>query len=211
MIVILMGAPGAGKGTQANYLKDSLGFRKISTGDILRKHIAAKSELGKKIETIVSAGHLVSDDILQEVLRQEIEGEKNANVVLDGFPRSQPQAEWLEENVDTTGVIHIDVGQEELIRRIEGRLTCEKCEAVYHVTDNPPKKEGICDRCKAKLVRRKDDVRSSILVRLDAYDKQTSPVLGFYKKKGKYFRLDGNGKPATINKDLLQLMKKLER
>lgn len=210
MIVILMGAPGAGKGTQANYLMDSLGFRKISTGDILRKHIAAKNELGRKIEAIVTAGHLVSDEILQEVLKKELEHEENAKIVLDGFPRSLPQAKWLEGSVETAGVIHIDVEQEELIRRIEGRRSCQQCGAVFHVSDSPSKKEGICDRCGAKLIVRKDDVRSSILVRLDAFEKQTAPVLDFYKAKHKYFRVDGNGKPAAINKDLLKMMKKLE-
>ncbi len=199
MIVILMGAPGAGKGTQAEFLMREKGFRKISTGDILRRQVELKSELGKRIESIMNAGGLVSDEILLAVLKVELEKSQEKNIVLDGFPRTIPQAEWLAENANIASVIHVDVARDELIRRIEGRQVCSQCEAVYHKTEKAPKTVGKCDLCHSELRVRRDDQRDRVEARLDVYAKETEPVLSFYKKTGKYFRVDGAKSQIDVN------------
>ncbi len=209
MIIILMGAPGAGKGTQADFLVRSKGFKKIATGDILRRQIELGSAIGKQIEDIVNKGHLVSDDILLEVLRVSLREEAGKSIVLDGFPRTLGQAQWLSKQSDVAGVIHIDAEGEELVRRIEGRLICGTCHAVYHLREKPPRKEGICDRCASQLIVRKDDSRNKISVRLDTYENETAPVLNFYKELGKYFRVDGNRSTEQVSREIEALLGQL--
>ncbi len=211
MIVILMGAPGAGKGTQADYLMRENAFYKISTGDILRRQIESKTELGRSVEAIMNQGRLVSDSILTAVLKLELENSRGKNIVLDGFPRTIAQAEWLAKNEQIAGVLHIDVDREELIRRIEGRLVCSQCQAVYHASEKPPKLAGKCDRCSSELKVRRDDERDRVEARLDVYTRETEPVLGFYKKNGKYFRVDGARSQAEVSGRIKELLSQLER
>ena len=162
MIVILMGAPGAGKGTQADYLREDKGFIKISTGDLLRREVSSHSELGRKVRDIMDSGGLVSDSILLQIVKNALELYKDRNLVLDGFPRTVVQAQWLEENAAVSGVIHIDVDQEELIERLSGRLVCGTCESVYHSIRKPPMREGVCDKCGGTLNVRQDDRRDRV-------------------------------------------------
>jgi len=199
MIVILMGAPGAGKGTQAEYLKNKKGFLKVSTGDLLRREIALKTELGKQVENIVHQGGYVSDAILLEMIKNELDNSVNRDIVLDGFPRTLSQAQWLHGAAKVDGVIHIETDREELIGRITGRLLCSDCNTVFHLQRKAPKVTGICDVCGGRLKTREDDVRERVLHRLDVYVKQTAPVLEFYKEAGRYFSVNGNCDEVAVN------------
>ena len=211
MIVILMGAPGAGKGTQAEYLRTKKSFLKISTGDLFRREIALKTELGMQVEGIINQGGFVSDEILLQIMKNELDACKSHDVVLDGFPRTVRQAEWLVQNSSVSGVIHIDVERDELVARIEGRLICTQCEAVYQATRKPPLRAGWCDRCGNALKAREDDSYERVLHRLDVYMQQTEPVLEFFKQKKQYFRLDGNCSEDTVSRQLDILLSKLGR
>jgi len=211
MIVILMGAPGAGKGTQAEHLKKDKGFLKISTGDLLRREIAAKTELGKRVEDIMSRGALVSDEILLQVMKKELDLSHGRNLVLDGFPRTVPQAEWLSSVAKISGVIHIDADREELTSRIAGRLVCTACEAVFHISRKPPKIANQCDKCGGALTTREDDSRERVLHRLDVYHRQTEPVLEFYRENALYFRIDGNGVESSVSGQIDMLLEKIGR
>lgn len=208
MIVILMGAPGAGKGTQAEYLK-AKGFQKIATGDLLRKEIASKTDLGKQVEEIVNSGGLPSDQILMKIVAKELEASKSHNLVFDGFPRTVPQAEWLSKQARIAGVIHIDTDRAELLSRISGRLVCGGCGSVYHVVRKAPQVEGVCDKCGTALKIREDDTEERLLHRLDVYTAQTSPVLDFYKNTEQYFRIDGNCDENAVSKQIEVLINKL--
>ncbi len=206
MIVILMGAPGAGKGTQAEYLTIKKGFKKISTGDILRRQIEMGTDLGRRIEDIMNRGHLVSDEVLEQVLKQELAQGEDVDIVLDGYPRTIPQARWLDSNKKIAGIFHIDTSRAELVKRIEGRVVCGQCEAVYNVGAKPPRVSGVCDLCSGALKARKDDSRDKINVRLDTYERETEPVLNFYRGQGKYFRIDGNKGAAEVSKQIEDLL-----
>ncbi len=209
MIVVLMGVPGAGKGTQAEYLKIKKGFLKVSTGDLLRKEIDRKTSLGKHVEEVISRGKLVSDDVLLQIMKNELSASKDKNLVLDGFPRTVPQAEWLAQNAKIEGVIHIEANPDELLSRIRGRLTCPKCESVYHLTRKPPIREGYCDKCGSLLKVRNDDTDESVFLhRLEAYRYQTEPVLEFYKQRKQYFHIDGDADEETVSKQIDILLSK---
>jgi adenylate kinase len=209
MILILMGAPGAGKGTQAEHLKVDQGFLKISTGDLFRREIGLKTDLGRQVEEIINQGGLVSDEILTRIMKNELDACASQNVVLDGFPRTVRQAEWLAGNANLAGVIHIDAEREELIERLRGRLVCSRCEAVYHTVRKPPIKDGQCDKCGSPLKVREDDSLDRVLHRLDVYLQQTKPVLEFYKGTKQYFRVDGNGIEETVSKQIDELLSKI--
>lgn len=202
MIVVLTGAPGAGKGTQADLLVEKLGLRKLSTGDALRKHVKEGTEIGKIAGAIMERGELVPDDVLFKILEAEMNSVSGDTVVLlDGYPRNTSQAETLETlkaKHPVKATIHLDVPREVLIERLSGRRVCGSCGATYHVTSNPSRKEGVCDKCGGELTQRKDDKPESVAVRLDVYDKTTRPILDFYKAKGLYKRVEGDGQPTDI-------------
>lgn len=194
MIVVLTGAPGAGKGTQADLLVERRGFRKVSTGDALRRHIGLKSEVGKKAEMFISEGRLVPDDVLFDVLKAELGSKSNEMILLDGYPRNVAQAETLAKLASTHPVaatIHLDVRRSELLERLSGRRVCSSCGKSFHVSLNPPKKTGICDSCGGGLTQRVDDLPEKVAVRLDVYEKETSPIIAYYKEKGLYTKVDG--------------------
>ena len=187
MNLILLGAPGAGKGTQADAIRDAFSIPAISTGNLLREDIKLGTPAGLKAKEYMDAGQLVPDDIVVDVLKERIvQDDCKKGFILDGFPRSIPQAEALEKmGVNIDKVISIEVDDDEIIRRIAGRRTCSACGASYHVTDNPPKHENICDRCGSRLTVRDDDTVETIKSRLEVYHKQTEPLKSFYESEGK--------------------------
>ncbi len=206
MIVVLTGAPGAGKGTQAELLSQRCGYKKLSTGDALRKHVKLGTEIGKVAGGIMEKGELVPDDVLFRILKEELGslGPKEV-VLLDGYPRNLSQAETLETLKATQPVkaaIHLEVDRQDLIARLSGRRVCPSCGSTFHVTENPPKAAGVCDKCGSQLNQRADDKPESIGVRLDVYEKNTRPILDFYGKKGLYKKVAGVGQPETIYKSL---------
>lgn len=206
MIIVLMGAPGAGKGTQADLLVERSGYRKISTGDALRKHVKLGTPVGKQAGEIMARGELVPDQVLLQVLKEEIGSNPKEVIILDGYPRNLSQAETLKTVVEGThpvvGCMHLDVSRQDIVSRLSGRRVCSGCGASFHVTANPPKKEGVCDKCTASLYQRPDDDPKSISVRLDVYDKTTEPVLDYYRMRGLYSKINGGGVTNEIFKEL---------
>lgn len=206
MIIVLMGAPGAGKGTQADLLNDRAGFRKISTGDALRKHVKLGTPVGKQAGAIMARGELVPDDVLLNVLKEELGTDPKEILVLDGYPRNLSQAETLRDVVEGVHPVaccaHLEVPRDDIIVRLSGRRTCPSCSATFHVVANPPKTDGICDKCGTALVQRPDDEAKSIAVRLDVYDRATQPVLDYYQKRGLYRKVRGAGVTDEIFKEL---------
>lgn len=195
--IILMGPPGAGKGTQATRLEDEFRLPHISTGDMFREAIAKKTPLGLQAQAIIARGDLVPDDVTCALVKERLsQDDCKDGYLLDGFPRTIPQAEALQKmgieiGRPVTCVIDLEVPEQELIRRISGRRVCPKCGASYHVDTMKPKVDGICDRCGATLIQRKDDNAESFKTRLDNYYKQTQPLIDFYKGKGLYVSFDG--------------------
>ena len=198
--IILMGPPGAGKGTQAKVLIAKYGIPHISTGDMFREAIKAGTPLGKLAASYINDGHLVPDDVTIGLVKERLSQLDCANgYLLDGFPRTIPQAEALEKivkeiNREITYVINIDTPKEELISRICGRRVCKKCGAPYHIVNVKPKIDGVCDICGGELVQRPDDNEEALTIRLDAYNKQTKPLLEFYEKKGLLHTFSGKAK-----------------
>jgi adenylate kinase len=188
MRVVLVGAPGAGKGTQAKFLAEHYKIPQISTGDIFRANIAAKTDLGQEAKRFMDAGDLVPDKVTIGIVRDRIaKDDAKAGFLLDGFPRTVGQAEALTdilEDLDTPldVVLELQVEDDEVVRRLSGRRTCRKCGHVWHVEFDPPKREGICDVCGGELFQRDDDLPDTIRRRLEVYSKQTAPLVGFYEK-----------------------------
>ncbi len=195
MKLVLIGCPGAGKGTQAKMLSSKYGIAHISTGDLLREQISKGTELGKKVSEIINAGGLVSDDIVSAMLSERIKADDcKKGYILDGYPRNVSQAEGLESIVGSLDkVICYEVDDDVIVDRMSGRRSCPKCGRMYHVKYNPPKAEGICDVCGDKLIQRKDDNAETVLNRLNVYHKTTAPVIEYYDKKGILLRTSGVG------------------
>ena len=206
MIVLLIGAPGAGKGTQADLLASKVGYRKISTGDALRKHVKLGTPIGKQAEAIMARGELVPDDVLLKILKEELGSDSKETVILDGYPRNVTQAATLMTVVEKThpvkGCIHLDVSREELISRLSGRRVCSSCGTSFHIETSPPHLANVCDKCGGQLIQRPDDEPKSIAVRLDVYDKNTQPVLDYFKERDLYCRVNGSGVPSEIFDEL---------
>ena len=201
MIIILTGAPGAGKGTQADLVSQRQGFKKISTGDALRKHIKLGTEVGSRAKAYMAEGKLVPDEVLLGVLHSELEAAGKMTVLLDGYPRNVAQAKALSDIVgrdQIAGAIHLDVNLNVLVDRISGRRTCSNCAATFHISASPFKEGGRCDRCSGELVQRPDDTEDKVKVRLAVYEEETRPVLDFYRNLGLYHRVDGNGSTEDV-------------
>lgn len=193
MNLILLGAPGAGKGTLASYLIEKMGIPSVSTGNILREAVKNQTPLGKKAEEYMQAGALVPDALVIDMLRERIAQSDCANgFILDGFPRTIPQAEELDKITKIDCALALEVDDAIIEARMTGRRTCGKCGAVFHVTNNPPKQEGVCDVCGSELTIRKDDHADVVRNRLKTYHEQTEPLKGFYEKQGKLKVMDGS-------------------
>ncbi|RLF48809.1 MAG: adenylate kinase [Thermoplasmata archaeon] len=197
MRIIVLGPPGAGKGTQAKLLAEKYGLEHISTGDMLREEVKRGSKLGNIAKEYMDQGLLVPDNVIVEMIAERLgEGSMGKGFILDGFPRTLSQAKALEDVLggmaDIDMVIYIDVDDDVVVRRLGGRRSCPKCGAVYHIVNNPPKNDEICDKCGHPLIIRDDDREDVIRKRLDEYRKRTSPLIDYYMKRGKLVRVDGN-------------------
>ena len=187
MKLILLGAPGAGKGTQAEILSKLLSIPTISTGNILRAAVAEGTPVGLKAKELMDAGKLVSDDVIMGILQERLQKDDCKNgYILDGVPRTIPQAEAMKEmGIEPDCALSIDVDDEVIVKRMSGRRTCSKCSNTFHVVSNPPKQEGICDFCGGELTIRKDDEPETVKARLATYHVNTEPLKAFYEKEGK--------------------------
>ena len=204
MRLILLGPPGAGKGTQAKMLNEKFRRPQISTGNILRKSVQEGSELGNRAKIFMNAGKLVPDDVVIGLIRERIiEEDCRDGFILDGFPRTIIQAEKLTEtlegmNLSIDVVVDIEVMTEELVNRLTGRTTCSGCGAMFHKTSCPPLKVGICDSCKGELCQREDDKEDTIKKRLEVYEHETAPLKEYYRKQGNLKTVQGSGTVEEI-------------
>jgi adenylate kinase len=203
-IYVLMGPQGAGKGTQAKLLADRLGLPIVATGDILREIAATDTPLGHHVKEVLATGELVGDDILAEVVRARVcKPDCSAGSILDGFPRTLPQARLLEKIAQEGGshivVIKIDVPRELLLRRMTGRLICQRCNSIYHREFKPPKDDTLCDLDGDPLFTRPDDKIEAIQQRLQLYVEKTKPLLDYYAESGRLHRIDGTGTPENVS------------
>ena len=204
MKIVMLGAPGAGKGTQARMISEKFGIPHISTGDIFRANLKNGTELGKKAKSYMDQGILVPDELTCDLVVDRITKEDCANgYILDGFPRTIPQAEALTAALEKLGTaidyaIDVDVPDESIVYRMGGRRACPSCGATYHVRFNPPKEEDICDTCGAKLILRDDDKPETVQKRLDVYHKQTQPLIAYYTEKGILHKVDGTQKMNEV-------------
>ncbi|RHQ18273.1 adenylate kinase [Lachnospiraceae bacterium AM48-27BH] len=212
MKIIMLGAPGAGKGTQAKKIAEKYQIPHISTGDIFRANIKGGTELGMKAKTFMDQGMLVPDEITIGMLMDRIGQEDCINgYVLDGFPRTIPQAESLTKALAERGekvdyAINVDVPDENIINRMSGRRACLGCGATYHITFNPPVKEGICDTCGQELVLRDDDKPETVKKRLDVYHQQTQPLIDYYKNAEVLAEVDGTQPMDAVFQDIVEIL-----
>jgi len=214
MNLILLGPPGAGKGTQAQRIVERYHIPQISTGDILRAAVKEATVLGKQAKAFMEKGQLVPDDVVIGIINERLRApDCQAGFILDGFPRTIPQAEALQRILNKIGksvdfVINIEVDPEELVRRLTGRRTCKNCGAMFHILFYPPKKEGICDRCGGILYQREDDREEAIRTRLKEYEKQTAPLIQYYRSKNILRPIPGIGEQDQIFEHIVRVLDK---
>lgn len=210
MKLVLIGCPGAGKGTQAKKLSKHFNIAHISTGDLLREQIQLKTDLGNKITDIMNSGGLVSDDIVTALLSERIKRDDCKNgFILDGYPRNVSQADGLYDVVGKIDkVVLINVSDDIIIERMVGRRSCPECSQMYHIKYNPPKNDGICDVCGSKLIQRKDDNEETVKNRLSVYHDTTSPIINYYNDKGILLEVDGIGDIDEITANIIDSLEK---
>jgi len=211
MNIVLLGAPGAGKGTQAAIIMEKLGFYTLSTGNLLREAVKSNSPLGQQVKAVMESGALVSDELVIELVAKKLESpECEKGVIFDGFPRTVEQAEKLDKLTEVKCAIVFDVPDQVIVRRMSRRLTCPDCQASYHLDAVPPKKEGICDRCGGKLGVRPDDAPEVVENRLKVYHDKTEPIVNYYKQSGRVKVVDGTQELAKVSSDTLALLEDLK-
>jgi len=204
MRIVLMGMPGVGKGTQAVRLKEALEAAHVSTGDILREAVQGGSALGKQVRGLLESGRLVPDSTIGELIAGRLgEADARRGFILDGFPRTAEQVTILDRVLGDLGValdaaFLLTAPEDEIVARLSGRRVCPKCDAVYHLANNPPKAAGVCDACSSALVQRPDDTEQVIRDRLDVFRTQTMPVADIYRERGMLDEIDGTGNPDAV-------------
>ena len=208
MKLIFLGAPGAGKGTQAEIIAGKLNIPTISTGNIIREALANGTEMGLKAKAFIEAGKLVPDDVVIGIIKERLADEDcNNGFILDGFPRTIPQAEALDNmGIIIDKVVDIDVPDENIVNRMSGRRVCKACGSSYHIENKKPKVEGVCDSCGGELQIRKDDAPETVLDRLNVYHEQTEPLKDFYAKCGKLRSVEGTAPITEITEAILKVL-----
>jgi len=213
MRIVLLGPPGAGKGTQAKVLAQELGVAHISTGDILRQNVKDATALGKEAKDFMDRGLLVPDGLMSKMLQDRFaQDDIKKGFILDGYPRNIAQAKTLEEifkpkGIDIDIVVYLDSSDSVIIQRLSGRLVCSKCSANYHVTNMPPSKQGFCDKCGAALYQRTDDKVETIKKRLDVYKNEVADLIKYYSEQNKLHRLSADGPAQEVLKEIVALTK----
>ena len=216
MKIIMLGAPGAGKGTQAKKIAEKYSIPHISTGDIFRANIKNNTELGQKAKTYMDKGELVPDELVVDLIMDRFKEADCANgYVLDGFPRTIIQARKLADicsmfNFKIDAVINLDIPEDVLVKRLSGRRTCADCGKSYHIVYNPPKKEGVCDVCGGELIQRSDESEEAVQVRIDTYNKQTKPLIDYYTMLGELTNVDGNQSMDEVAEEIYKVLDNLK-
>jgi len=211
--IIFLGAPGAGKGTQAAYVAQELSLSHLAVGDLLRQEVEQETELGMKTKSYMNKGMLVPDSVVTPMVLQRIAAlESGHGVILDGFPRNLKQAEILDQALDRVSraidkVVYIKVSEEELIRRLSGRCICRSCQLPYHVVSSPPQVEGICDKCGSELYQRSDDTVEAVKNRLEVYSAETDPLIDCYSEAGKLLTIDGEGDIGEVGERIITALR----
>jgi len=212
LALVILGAPGSGKGTQSRLLSQWLGIPQISTGDMLRDEMKRGTPIGTRIAGIMRSGKLVSDALVNGLVAIRVHADDcEPGFILDGYPRTVAQAEFLSQELradDRLSVIEIAADPEHVLSRLLGRLMCRNCTAIYHVESRPPKKEGICDNCGAALIHRPDDVRDKIEERFSHYRQKTDPVIAYYKNGGFYSQVDGCPPPEQVIDQVMDVIQR---
>jgi len=209
--LVIIGPPGSGKGTQAVRVAGELGIKHLSTGDILREAVKEETELGLKAKSFMEQGALVPDELMLELIATELDKLDGKGWILDGYPRTLPQAEALEKMLDERGesidkVLLIDVDPEVIVKRLTSRRVCPSCNAVYNLDTLKPKVEGKCDKCGAELIIRPDDTEETVRNRLKVYEEQTAPVVEFYRNRGNLVPVKGEGSIEEITAEILRVL-----
>jgi adenylate kinase len=213
MIIILLGAPGAGKGTQSEILQDRLGMVHISSGDLLRENVKNDTELGRVANEYMVKGEYVPDHLMIDMITDRIAlPDAERGVILDGFPRTRPQAEALDDALDLKGkqvnsALYITVDDDVLVDRLSGRWICRNCGHIYHETYSPPKTPGVCDVCGGELYQRPDDTRETAVKRLGIFFDQTMPIIDYYRKRGILQEVNGDQPVEAVTRDLLKRLR----
>jgi len=211
--IIFLGAPGAGKGTQAAYVAQKLNLSHLAVGDLLRQEIERGTELGMKAKSYMGKGELVPDSVVIPMVLQRVSApEGEHGVILDGFPRNLRQAETLDQALERESkaidkVVYIKVSEEELIRRLSGRRICRSCQAPCHVVSSPPQVEDICDKCGSELYQRPDDIAEAVKNRLEVYSAETAPLIDYYSGAGKLLTIDGEGDAGEVGERIITALR----
>lgn len=216
-IVVLFGAPGSGKGTQAEQVCEKFNLLHIATGDLFRENLKNETELGNLAKTYMNKGELVPDDVTAAMLKDRLERpDTKGGIVLDGFPRTLPQAEALKGIVDdlgrsVNGVLYIKVSDEELVSRLAGRWICRSCQTPFHTKFKPPKQEGVCDACGGELYQRDDDKPETVRARLGTFHNQTAPLIDYYTEAGLLTEVEGEGEVSAVTERVVAVFEEMAK